>query len=178
MTRTAAILITLASGVCRIEAAAPRSTTTAPSDLPIAVLEELQSRGCKMPGKKSRGQVIHGDFLGLGQSDWAALCSTKKGTTLLLFPDGPREGVVALEAMQKTFSKWSIGVIDRDQLTLWKPALGWHGPAPAEIGHQGIMSFIEWGDKDAGCFYCYSAQNTLHYHYQHDWLNVVTEIDN
>jgi len=156
------------------EAESPRATPSTFSDLPTAVLQELQSRGCKLPNKKSKGVIIHGQFFSPGQSDWAALCSTKKSTSLLVFPDGSRERVEMLETMPRRFSKWSISVINQERLTTFKSTWGWRGPAPAEIDHQGISSFVEFGEKVDGCLYCYSAQESAHYYYQGNWLNPVT----
>ena len=148
------------------------------SALPTAVIQELQSRGCKLPNKKSKGVIIHGEFFRPGQSDWAALCSTKKSTSLLVFPDGSRERVEVLETMPKRFSKWSISVVDQERLTSFKSTWNWRGPAPAEIDHQGINSFVEFGEKIDGCLYCYSAQGRTHYYSQDNWLNPVTIIIN
>jgi hypothetical protein len=147
-------------------------------DLPTAVIQELQSRGCKLPNKKSKGVVVHGEFFRPGQSDWAALCSTKKSTSLLVFPDGSRERVEVLQTMPRSFSKWSISVINQEPLTSFKSTWDWRGPTPAEIDHQGIGSFVESGEKVEGCFYCYSAQGSTHYYYQDRWLNPVTIVIN
>jgi hypothetical protein len=168
-----ALVMTVTTGACRVEAEPPRPTPSTFSDLPAAVLDELQSRGCKLPNKKSQGVIIRGEFFRPGQTDWGALCSTKKSTSLLVFPDGSREGVEVLEMMPRNFSKWSISVINQEQLTSIKSTWGWRGPAPAEIDHQGISSFVEFGDKAAGCFYGCSAQESTHFHYQDDWLNPV-----
>ena len=148
------------------------------SDPPTAVVQELQSRGCKLPNKKSKGVVVHGEFFRPGQSDWAALCSTKKSTSLLVFPDGSRERVEVLQTMPRSFSKWSISVINQEPLTSFKSTWDWRGPTPAEIDHQGIGSFVESGEKVEGCFYCYSAQGSTHYYYQDRWLNPVTIVIN
>jgi hypothetical protein len=133
------------------------------SDLPTAVLDELQSRGCKLPNKKSKGVIIRGEFFRPGQSDWAALCSTKKSASLLVFPDGSRERVEVLETMPRSFSKWLISVVNQERLISMKSTWGWKGQAPAEIDHQGISSFLAFGEKVDGCLYYYSAQEDTHY---------------
>jgi hypothetical protein len=178
MTVGVALVVTVTMGACRVEAEPPRPAPSSFSDLPTAVLQELQSRGCKLPNKKSKGVIIHGQFFRPGQSDWAALCFTKKSTSLLIFPDGSRERVEALETTPRRFPKWSISVISQEQLASLKSAWGWRGPLPAEIDHQGISSFVEWGDKDARCLYCYSAEESIHYYYQDKWLQPATIIAN
>jgi hypothetical protein len=147
----------------------PAGPTT--PDIPAAVFHELESRGCKLPDKKSKGVIIHGEFFRAGQSDWAALCSTKTNTSLLVFPKGSQERVEVLEVMPSRFSKWSISVINKERLNSIKSTWGWRGPAPSEIDHQGISSFVEFGNKDARCFDCYSAQENTHYFYQENWLS-------
>lgn len=169
-----ALIMTVTVEARRVEAGPPGPT----ADFPTAVLQELQSRGCESPDKKSKGVIIHGEFFRPGQSDWAALCFTKKSTSLLVFPDGSRERAEVVETLPRTFSKWSIRVINQEQLTLLKSARGEKGPLPGKIDHQGISSFVESGDKDAKCLYCYSAQESTHYCYQDRWLQPVTMIAN
>jgi len=178
MTLGVALVLTVTIGAWRVEAEPPRPTPTTFSDLPTAVLQELQSRGCKLPNKKSKGVIIHGEFFRSEQSDWAALCFTKKSTSLLVFPYGSRERVEVLETMPTKFSKWSISVINQERLTSIKSTRLWRGPAPDEIDHQGISSFGEFGEKVDGCLYCYSAQENTHYYYEEKWLNPVTMIFN
>jgi hypothetical protein len=70
---------------------------------PVSVVQELQNRGCRVSNKKPK-DIIRGEFLKPGQSDWAALCSTKKTTSLLVFPGGSTEGIAVLETNSKGFS--------------------------------------------------------------------------
>jgi hypothetical protein len=171
----AAVVMTLTMGFCGLEADLPRLVAATFPDLPVAVVQELQSRGCKVPGKKSKS-VIRGEFLRPGQTDWAVLCSAKQRTSLLVFPDGSRERVAALETRLKGFSKWSISVINREFLESIK-SVGWMAPVPTEIDHQGISSFVESGEGGT-CLYCYSAEGTTHYYYQDSWRKPQTTIVN
>jgi hypothetical protein len=179
MTLGMAIVTTLTMGASRVVVGPSASALPAFSDLPSPVLQELQSRGCKLPDKKSKGGVIiRGEFFRPGRFDWAALCSTKMSTSLLVFPDGSRERVEVLETMPKRFSKWSISVVDQERLTLFKSTWGWRGPTPADLDHRGISSFVEFGERIDRCLYCYSAQESIHYYYQDRWLKPVTMIVN
>jgi hypothetical protein len=143
---------------------------------PAAVAQELRSRGCKVSDKKPRN-IIQGEFFRPGQSDWAALCSTKKSTGLLVFPGGSAEGVALLNTNRKGFSKWSISVIGQERLKALRSIGGWRGPEPAEIDHQAISSFVEFGDR-GGCMYCHSSQDDIHYYHKDRWLIVMTMIAN
>jgi hypothetical protein len=178
MTVAVALVVTVSTAICRADAGALVRTPSKSPDIPDAVFHELQSRGCKLPDKKSKGVIIHGEFFKPGQSDWAALCSTTKSTSLLVFPDGSRERVQVLEIMPRRFSKWSISVINQERLNSIKATWGWRGPVPTEIDHQGISSFVEFGDKVARCLYCYSAQENTHYFYQDNWLSPGTMMIN
>ena len=178
MTLGVAFVMAATTGVYRVEAGPPRPVHSTFHDPPVVILQELRSRGCRLPDKKSKGVIIQGEFFKPGQSDWASLCSTKKDTSLLVFPDGSREGVEVLEMMPRGFSKWSISVINRERLNEIKSTWGLRGPAPTEIDHQGISSVVEFGEKGAGCFYCYSAQERAHYYDEGRWLIPVTTILN
>jgi hypothetical protein len=153
-------------------------TVRAGAQPPDAVLQELQSRGCQLPGKKSKGQVIYGEFFVPGQSDWAALCVAKKSGALLVFPNGSRELVEILEARPRRFSSWSIRVVPSEELNMLKSTGLWRRPVPAETDHQGIGSYVEWGDKEARCLYCFSAEDASYYYDQGQWLKPATMIAN
>ncbi len=159
-------------------AAIAEPSAPAAPDPPAAVLQELLSRGCKLPGKRSKGAIITGEVFKRGQSDWAALCFGKKSASLLVFPEGSRERVALLEMMPREDSKWSISVLSQEQLNSLKSSWGEKGPAVLreldQIDHQGISSFVESGDKDARCLYCYSAEGRTHYHDQDKWLVLMT----
>jgi hypothetical protein len=168
MTSRLSFAMMLTMGVYGLRAEPPGPVPSTFPDLPVAVAQELQSRGCKVPNKKSKS-FIHGEFLKSGQSDWAVLCSTKKSTSLLVFSSGSREGVAVLETMLRGFSKWSISVISQERLNSAKSAWAGSGVALTEIDHQGISSFVEFGEP-GGCLYCYSAQGSTHYYHQGHWL--------
>jgi hypothetical protein len=80
-------------------------------------------------------------------------------TDLLIFPGGSAEGVEVIETNRKGFSKWSISATSLEELKSLRPHGGWSGPDPTEIDHEGIGSFVEFGEP-GGCLYCYSAQGS------------------
>jgi hypothetical protein len=151
------------------EASEPTSLTI--REIPITIAQELRSRNCKAPNKKS---VIHGQFFTAGQSDWVALCSSKTNTTLLVFPGGSRERVAVVDTKSKGFSKWSIGVISQEQL---KSTWALKQPLATAIDHDGISSFVEFGETGA-CLYCYSAEGSVYYNHQGGWLTAMSAIVN
>jgi hypothetical protein len=122
-----AFTITLATGFRSYEAERTGHGSSILADVPGAVVQELRSRGCQIPAKAPRN-IIKGEFLKLGLTDWAALCSTKKGTSLLVFPGGSREQVAVLETHARGFSKWSIATTEQEALKALKASWGWRGP--------------------------------------------------
>jgi hypothetical protein len=100
----------IAAGFPTIEA--ERLKREPQSDVPAAVLQELQSRGCKIAQKKPKN-IIYGELVKLGQTDWVALCSAKSSTSLLVFPQGASEYVLVLETRSKGFSNWTISTTGR-----------------------------------------------------------------
>ena len=70
-------------------------------DLPTAVSTQLGQRGCMIPQSFEAQQpenVIHGSFRSEGSSDWAALCSANRSTTLYVFFAGEFDAPVALRS--------------------------------------------------------------------------------
>ncbi len=64
---------------------------TAFPELPQNLTRELQRRGCTVlqtPFTKKPHNVIKGEFEKPGQTDWAALCSVKGVSTILVFWNG------------------------------------------------------------------------------------------
>ena len=145
-------------------------------EVPPEIFQELRSRGCVV--EKKPKNIIQGQFIRKGQTDWAALCATKKSTNLLLFPAGAKKQVAVLEAHLKGFAKWSISVTDQEELEKLKSSWGWKGPQPTEINHQGISSVVAFGEPGGRCLCCYSEQQTTHYWEQDSWLIPVTIIVN
>src|SRR5262245_30049817 len=59
--------------------------------LPRELIQELERRRCTVPqvwGAHPSRNVIRGEFLKKGQSDWAVLCSVNMKSSILLFAAG------------------------------------------------------------------------------------------
>jgi len=67
-------------------------------ELPKNLVSELENRGCTIPQPYTdrRANVIWGEFVKPGQTDWAVLCSTKGYTNLLVFWNGSATNSVEL----------------------------------------------------------------------------------
>jgi len=65
-------------------------------NLPSAVRDELQHRGCTIPqpfGLSQPRNVASGSFVVAGQKDWAVLCSRNKRSAILVFAGGRTDSV-------------------------------------------------------------------------------------
>lgn len=179
MTSAVALILMLTVGLQRSDARIRRLPPSAFPELPANLMEELQRRSCRIPQAHNRklSNVIQGEFSKPGQTDWAVLCSTKKITTLLVFWNGSVEQVAEVVTRPNGFSNWSIRPVAERQFsnTPW----GWKGPKPSQIDHQGVSSWLEFGEPTPGHFsYDYSAEGTTLYYYQGRWLDAGTMIVN
>ena len=129
---------------------------TAFPELPAAVVQELLRRGCTIPQtaySKKPHNVIKGEFAKPGQDDWAALCSIKGVSTILVFWNGSVNNPAQIAAMDDRiffqgitadkigFSR-AISAVDRD--FIMRHFQGYGGPKPPPIDHQGIDdAFLE-----------------------------------
>ncbi len=145
-----------------------RLPPTAFPELPSGVVRELQRRGCTIPQTaytKKPHNVITGEFAKPGQTDWAALCSVKGSSTILVFWNGSGQNAAAIAPMedriflqgiaatQAGFSR-EISAVRRDFIMRHYNAYG--GPKPPPIRHQGIDdAFIE---KASVTWYFYAGK--------------------
>ena len=139
-------------------------------DLPEPVVQELNHRGCRIPqlwNDPKPHNVIRGEFTQAGQVDWAALCSVKGFSSILVFRNG-----TGLDPVQLARQEDSLEFIEglnsdkvgnnriiypagqRDIMGHWTKH---GGPKPPPIGHQGI----EDGHAEKG--------SSVHYYYQGKW---------
>jgi len=139
-----------------------RLQPTAFPELPRNVDRELQRRGCTIPqpytGK--RANVIQGEFVKPGQTDWAVLCSTQGYTRLLVFRNGSATNPVELARNPDDPGRifdWFILPADRKYIMDHYRAYG--GPKPPPIDHQGIES----GGETA---------SVVLYYYRGKWLTL------
>jgi len=107
-----------------------------------------------------------------GQTDWAVLCTTKKLTELLVFENGLSEQVMMVSSSRNGFYSWAIDTIPTREVPRFKDK------KPFEVDHDGLFSVIEFGDPDAGCFYCYSAEGKTLYDDHGQWVELSGYIAN
>ena len=141
------------------------------AEVPATVIQEMQVRGCKAPGKKPKN-VISGEFFKPGQVDWAVLCITRKQASLVVFPNGAREQAEVIENQSRNFSGWSIDTVPKAQLNdlhaIWRTRAANVG----DFNHDGVGSYVEYGDKNAKCLYCSSAGGKTFYRSADGWAVV------
>jgi hypothetical protein len=83
-------------------------------NLPSAVRDELEHRGCAIPqpfGVNQLRNVVSGSFVAVGQTDWAVLCSRNKRSAILVF-EGAQTGEVDEFADERDFQY--LQVVTRD----------------------------------------------------------------
>ena len=150
-----------------------RLNPTAFSELPKNLVAALQRRGCTIPQVPmidGRHNVIKGEFLTPGETDWAVLCSVGRVSSILVFWNGSETNPAEI-AKRKDLDRlqgWAAGkivfssVIDpvgRGYILEHYKAYG-GGTPPAMIDHQGI------NDVDYG-----KASEVL-YFYRGKWLHL------
>lgn len=112
--------------------------------------------------------MIQGSFLRPGQADWAVLCTTKKLTELLVFENGSADQVAVIASFSNGFAKWAISpMAAHDFPQEWLPRDG-----SLQLDHDGISSFAEFGYRQDGCLYCYSADGKVLYFDHGKWSEV------
>jgi len=118
--------------------------------LPVAVLRELQHRRCTVPQEsfsKPPNNVISGQFVRRGQTDWAVLCSINGSSSILVFLNGSasnpaelarREDKIYLQSLvgDKIGFSRGISTVGKDFIVQRYQAAA--GPKPPPIDHQGI----------------------------------------
>jgi hypothetical protein len=131
-------------------------------ELPKHLVMELERRGCTIPQPYTnrKANVIRGEFLKPGQTDWAVLCTVQDSTTLLVFWNGSAINSTELaknpDDTHRIFD-WYIRVVDRRFMMDRYKAYG--GPRPPPIDHQGIES----GGETA---------SVVLYYYRGKWLKL------
>jgi len=127
-----------------------RLSPSAFPELPTNIVKELQRRGCTVPQEaftKNRHNVIQGNFVKIGQTDWAVLCSVNRISSILIFFNTSEKNVQEVEkredrsylqgnsADQIGFSR-GISPVGKDFILSHFKAYG--GTTPPPISHQGI----------------------------------------
>ena len=155
------------------DAATVRLSPRAFRMLPRNVLDTLQARGCTIPqvfGRSEPHNIVSGEFIRKGQTDWAVLCSRNRRSAILVFWGGSSHTVTALAEspdsafLQTIDSDGSIGfsrgidAVGRDYIVQHHQEFG--GPNVSSIDHLGINdAFVEKG-------------SVVHYYYRGKWLRL------
>jgi hypothetical protein len=142
------------------------------NQLPKAVMQELERRNCTIPqvwGGHQPGNVIYGEFLKKGQKDWAALCSVRlKSSILVLLAGSPQTAFKLAEEedfdMLQGVGDGKIGysrvITPVDEAFIREHYQAYGGPKPPPIDHLGIDdAFAEKG-------------SVVFYYYQNKWLRL------
>lgn len=135
-------------------------------DLPDAVANELNQRGCLIPQTYQAHQpenAVRGSFQRSGSSDWAVLCSVKGSVSLLVFFDGSaRPSVLAtsteIERLQVHESTGVLGFnwgIDAASPQAIHDAQNGLSPRPERIDHDALADSV----VDRKTVYHYFADN-------------------
>jgi len=126
-------------------------------DLPAEVVKALEARSCMIPQVdeitlKGPHNVISGEFLRTGQSDWAVLASSEGTCEILVFPEGKADRIIELAPFEEEsytqrvasgkmgFSR-RIGAVGEDFIREQHKAHGGPEP-PTVIDHQGIDDYF------------------------------------
>jgi hypothetical protein len=139
-------------------------------ELPAAIEEQLNERGCLIPQTYEAHQpenVVHASLERAGSSDWAVLCSVKGTVSLLVFLDG--SGPVVLASAP-----------ERDRLQAHDPSgvLGFNwgiDPATVEQVHEaqsGMRPRPARLEHDALADSVIEQKTVYHYYRNHEWTVV------
>jgi hypothetical protein len=143
--------------------------------LPKNVSENLQARGCTIPQTYASAKphnVIRGQFIRRGQTDWAVLCSRNAVSSILIFWRGSDKRVSEIEKLPdknrlQTIGNGQIGY-SRAIHTVGKKYIMDHynaykasgAPEPPPIDHEGVDDgFLE-------------KASDVHYYYRGKWLKL------
>jgi hypothetical protein len=149
-----------------------RLSPSAFKELPMAIVKQLQARGCTVPQAAQISEphnVIRGEFARSGQMDWAVLCSNAGQSLILLFWGRPT-GCAAELAKQE----------DRHSLQTWvEPPIA-YSRAIAPVGKDAILKFYKWfgGPKPPPLHHqgiddaMIGKYSVIHYCYQGKWLQL------
>jgi hypothetical protein len=141
------------------------------SQLPKAVMQELERRNCTIPqvwGEHQPGNVIYGEFLKKGQKDWAVLCSVRLQSSILVLPErspqnafklAEEEDLNALEGVGEGKIGYSRSITPVGDAFIQKFYKAGDGPKPPPIDHLGIDDSLDGG-------------STVFYFYNNKWLRL------
>ena len=144
--------------------------------LPPHVVADLEQRDCKIPefNRHTQDVVIQGHFMGPNTVDWAVLCMRTNSTSLLVYPGGSVERLVAPDIRWNSFTSWGIAPVDSKGLenVVW----GWQTRKPQVFDHQGISSSEGYGTGTS--VYSFSSEAVTFYFENGEWLRTRALIAN
>lgn len=136
--------------------------------VPPKIIEALESRRClipQTPGDTLPHSVVKGSFVRAGQTDWAALCSRARASTIVIVWGGPSECADEMEVRQDQsyLTKGGDGVIrfQRRIETIVPKRIKalfdrYGGDPPPPLTHDGIND--RFGGKGSVIRYCYEGK--------------------
>lgn len=141
-------------------------------ELPRKIVGALQRRGCTIPQVPmidGRHNVIRGEFLKPGQTDWAVLCSAGGVSSILVFWNGSETNPAELAKRRDldSLQGWggdrivfssTIASVGRGYIMEHYKAYG--GEKPPAIDHQGIDDIF------------YGKASEVLYFYRGTWLHL------
>jgi hypothetical protein len=118
--------------------------------LPTAIVERLEALKCSIPQypyNKKPHNVIRGSFTGAKRNEWAALCSRRGTSSILVFQADSAKLVAEVapakdelylqrDEQGKLYSSRTIDAVGKDYILKHYEAYG--GPKPPSITHHGI----------------------------------------
>ena len=141
-------------------------------ELPMAIVKQLEARGCTIPQAADISEphnVIRGEFAQSGQMDWAVLCSKEGKSSILIFWQKPTACSSELPASEDKFWLQGLGQgrigYSRKITAVGKKYVLDHfrtygGPTPPALDHEGIDdAFVE-------------KASVVHYCHQGKWLDL------
>jgi hypothetical protein len=141
-------------------------------ELPKNLRAELQRRGCTIPQlsmTEGRQNVIKGEFAKPGQTDWAVLCSVGRISSILVFWNASEinpgriaetKDIDRLQGAEGDKIVYSRAITAVGKADIMRHYLGYGGPRPPPIDHQGI------DDAFVG------KASVVNYLYQKKWLQL------
>src|SRR5262245_53490012 len=140
--------------------------------LPKELIQELERRRCTIPqvwGSRQPNNVIRGEFLKKGQTDWAVLCSVNMKSSILVFASGSASNPMKIAEGEdlnvlQDIGRGQIGYSRQIEPVGEKYILdhyhAYGGPKPPPIDHLGINdAFVE-------------KASVVLYFYQGKWLRL------
>lgn len=140
----------------RADQATVRLQPAAFPDIPLAVREELQRRGCTIPQAFTGGRphnAVSGRFISARETNWAVLCSRQRASSILVFRPGSPTAVIELARLPDAnflqvtgpgsigYSR-AVGVASPQYIREHHEQYG--GPQPPPLDHDGINDiFVE-----------------------------------